>query len=804
MNHAQAQASPEAWLSRMSLEEKVDLCEGASFWMTKAMEAHGIPSLFVCNGPHGLRRQELESGADMLGINASRPATCFPTAVTTACSWDPELLEQIGAAIAEEAVAYDVDVVLGPGANLKRDPLCGRNFEYFSEDPLLSGLLAGAFIRGAQAAGAGTSLKHFACNNQEYMRFTSDSHVDDRTLRELYLASFELAVKEGRPDTVMCAYNRINGVYCSDNPWLLTQVLRKEWGFDGLVMTDWGAMHNRVEAFRAGCDLNMPGGSGYMREDVLRAVRDGILAEADVDRSARRVLALAAKAVARRGREKNLFDEEAHHDLAVRAAEQGAVLLQNRGVLPIGPEKTVALIGDMAKHPRYQGAGSSHIQPLRLDVAADCLPHVRFAAGYQETGDTADALLAEAVEAARQAEVAVVFAGLPGFYESEGFDRENLDMPAGHLTLIEAVAAVNPNTVVVLHGGGVMACPWADQVNAILYVGLPGQGGGQAAANLLTGVANPGGKLAESWPIRYEDCPTSGHYRNMRNAQYREGVLVGYRYYQSAGVPVRWPFGYGLSYTTFTCTELQVEPSAVRAEHGLSNSNGLRVSVCVTNTGDRAGAEVVQLYVTPPRGGVYRPERELRGFQRMMLEPGESRTVTFSLDDRSFSVWQEGWRVQTGEYLIRVGTSSSDLSLQATVCMDGEELAVPGWQQGNWVETRQGKPSLEGWEAMLGRSVVEGKTCRGSFTLNSTVEEMCPHSLVMRVMRLAVRQTIAKGLGGKKAYGTPEFRMMMASSVGSPLRNLQIAGGLKGSLVQGLLDMANGHFFKGLRAMMRG
>ena len=772
----------ETILQQMTLEDKIALCSGKNFWETKKYEKYGIPSLFMCDGPHGLRKQE--DVADMLGVNESRKATCFPAEVTTAGSWDPELLTEIGAAIGEEAREQGVGLVLGPGANLKRNPLCGRNFEYFSEDPYLAGKLAAGFIRGAEAQGVSTSLKHFAANSQELSRFTSDSVMDERTLRELYLTAFEIAVKEGKPSTVMCAYPKLNGVHCSDSKALLTDILREEWGFGGMVVTDWGAMSDRIEGFRAGCDLNMPGGSDYMEKDVLKAVKDGTLPESCVDDSARRVLKLVLRA-AETLKEQASCDYEAHHTLARRAAAEGAVLLKNEGgILPLRRNAKIAVIGAMAKNLRYQGAGSSHINPTKLAQPLDFLPDAIYAPGCDERGDTTDALLKEARAAAQQAEVAVVFAGLPDRYESEGFDRDNMKMPAGLLRMIEAVAGANPNTVVVLLCGSAVECQWADSVKGILYMGLPGQAGGEAISDLLYGCVNPGGKLAESWPFTYEDVPSSEIYGKTTDALYQEGVYVGYRYYDKSGTAVRWPFGYGLSYTTFAYSDLTVE--------------GDSVSVNVKNTGKCAGAEVVQLYIQEPQDGLYRPLRELKGFQKVFLQPGESQTVTFSLTGRSFAVWQDGWKIPAGTYDVCVG------GLTVSIEKPGEVLSIPIWQGGSWYERCTGKLNQTDWETMLGHTYTPPVLKKGSFTMDNTVMEMKDYSLIMKIMFRSVEATIAKGYGGKKDYENPNFRMQMTSSAGAPIRSMMISGGMKGGVLPGMLEMANGHFFRGIRKMIKG
>lgn len=780
----------DAILQEMSLREKIALCSGGSFWKTKGLERYGLPAAFLCDGPHGLRKQETERRADMLGVHESRPATCFPTEVTTAGSWDVTLLEEIGAAIGEEARAQGAGVVLGPGANLKRSPLCGRNFEYFSEDPFLAGKLAAGFIRGVEVQGVGSSLKHFAANSQEKCRFTSDSVMDQRTLRELYLPAFEIAVKEGRPATVMCAYPKLNGVHCSDNRELLTDILRGEWGFDGLVVTDWGAMNDRIEGFRAGCDLNMPGGSAYMEREVLRAVDEGRLEESLIDQSARRVLELMVRA-AKTLTEEHPMKEEAHHALARKAAEQGAVLLKNEGnLLPLSEKARVAVIGSMAKELRFQGAGSSHIHPTRVSQPIDFLPGAVYAAGCTQQGDTTQALLAEAAAAAKTAEIALVFVGLPDCHESEGFDRESMEMPQGHLRMIEAVTAANPNTVVVLLCGCAVECPWADRVKAILYMGLPGQAGGEAIANLLYGRANPSGKLAESWPLRYEDCPCAPYYGREKDALYLEGLYVGYRYYDKAQKAVRWPFGHGLSYTRFSYDNLQV--------------SGDMACVTVTNCGPRVGAEVAQLYVQAPQGGIHRPLRELKGFCKVLLQPGESRTVTFPLDDRSFALWQEGWRVPEGNYTLLVGGSSRELPLQQTIHRGGIKNAPPRWQQGTWYETCAGSPTQGDLEKAMERPYVPDKPEKGRFTMDSTIEEMRESSLVMRILYRAVVTVITISCGGRGKRGGPQYKMLFHSSVGGPLRSMQISGGVKGGLMPGLLEMANGHFWRGVKRIFLG
>ena len=769
-------------IDSMTLEDKIALCSGATFWESKKYEKYGIPALFMCDGPHGLRKQENLS--DMLGINKSRQATCFPAEVSTAASWDPKLLEQIAEAIGQEAKDQGVGLVLGPGANLKRNPLCGRNFEYFSEDPYLSGKLAAGFIKGMESQGIGTSLKHFALNSQEKSRFTSNSVIDDRSMREMYLTAFEIAVKEGKPSTVMCAYPKINGVHCSDNKGLLTDILRDEWGFDGMVVTDWGGMNDRIESFKAGCDLSMPGGSDYMEKEALVAVREGTLSEKCVNNSAARVLKLVFRA-AETLKEKTNCDYKSHHELAKKAAVEAAILLKNEdNILPLRKNDKIAVIGAMAKQMRYQGAGSSHINPTKLSNPLDQLSNALYASGCDDKGESTDALIAEAIETAKKADVAVIFAGLPEKYESEGFDRDDMKMPQGHIRMIEEVSAVNPNTVVVLLCGSVVECPWADSVKAILYMGLPGQAGGEAIVDLLYGKVSPSGKLTESWPYTYGDVASSEIYDKTEDALYQEGIYVGYRYYEKANVPVRWPFGFGLSYTSFAYTNLEIKDKMV--------------SVTITNTGDCAGGEVLQLYVVAPQNGIHRPIRELKQFTKVYLQPHESKRVSLELSDRSFAVWQDGWKIPSGTYTIQVAGLSEQIDI------NGEILEVADDQKGLWYETCVGKPNQKDWETMLGKKYVAPVLKKGCFTMDNTVIEMKDYSLIMKIMFKAVEATIAKGFGGKKDYENPDFRMLMNSSAGSPLRTMQISGGMKGGVLPGMLEMANGHFFRGIWKMIKG
>ena len=767
-------------VKRMTLEDQLALCSGADSWHTKAIPDAGIPILTMSDGPHGLRK--VRAGSGMTDVNSSEPATCFPTAALSACSWDPALLEEIGRAIGEEAAAAGVGLLLGPGANIKRNPLCGRNFEYLSEDPLLAGKLAAAYIRGVESTGVGACLKHFACNNQEYKRFNSDSVMDERTLREIYLPAFETAVKEGNPSAVMCAYNKLNGEHCSDSKELLTDILRTDWGFDGLVVTDWGAMNDRMRAFEAGCDLNMPGGSAYQEREAAEAVRAGRLDREKVERSAARVAALAFRAQKVQN-ERPPFDAAAHHALARRAAAESAVLLKNdKQILPISKDTDVLLIGPMASQLRIQGGGSSHVNPLSLNQITELCPDIPYVQGCKPDGSRDKKLLQEAEKAAKKAGIAVLLIGLPEQDESEGFDRGSMALPEGCNELVEHIAAVNPHTVAVLLSGSPVELPWADSVKGILYMGLPGEAGAEAIVDLLFGDAVPGGRLAESWPLRYRDCVSSGYYSDgHKDAHYREGIYVGYRYYTKAGVPVRYPFGFGLSYTSFAYSKLEVA--------------GDRVSCCVKNVGRRDGYETVQLYVSPPEGAAYRAPLELKGFEKVYLKRGETKTVSFTLTDRAFALWQDGWIVPEGDYGLHIGGSSDALALHGTVHRGGDDW--DGTAFPSWYVHPEGMPSQVAFERLLGRPAAEERPAKGSFTMDNTLNEMKENSLAAKLAGLALETSLARQSGGRDSA---EYRMAVSTVLEAPLRTLKIFLGKESDAVDALLELANGH---ALRAFTR-
>ncbi|HEY3410464.1 MAG TPA: glycoside hydrolase family 3 C-terminal domain-containing protein [Propionicimonas sp.] len=674
------------------IQAKISLTGGVDFWHTPAIEDAGLPEVMLTDGPHGVRKQSTAS--DHIGINDSVPATCFPPAVGLASSWNADLLDAVGVALGEECRALGVGVLLGPGMNIKRSPLCGRNFEYFAEDPLVAGELASALVRGIQSQGIGTSVKHFAANNQETDRMRRDSQIDERTLREIYLRGFAKVVTSARPWTIMCSYNRVNGTFASESHFLLTEVLRDEWGFDGFVMSDWGAVHDRVAALKAGLDLEMPAHTGH-EEGVRKALAAGDIDEATIEQAYARVERVLRLALAGLENAPDSFDVDGHHALARTAAEDCIVLLSNDGVLPLSRETKVAVVGEFARTPRYQGAGSSRVNPTRLDNALDAITtlvghDVPFAPGFvtvpgQELAESAHD---DAVAVARDADVVLVFLGLGESHESEGYDRDTCDLPAEQLALLEDILAVNSNVVVVLSNGSSVLLPFADRVRAIVEGWLLGQAGGPAIADVLYGAVNPSGKITETIPHRLEDVPSFLHFPgDITGVRYGEGLFVGYRGYDAAGTDVAFPFGHGLSYTSFGYSDLSVT----------SGEAGLTVALTVANTGERAGREIVQVYASVPGSKVVRVPRELKGFATLTLEPGESRRVEIAIPREELAYWSvldHAWVVEGGSYTIEVGSSSRDLRLSAGVEVAGNEpfrpltlmstvadaLAVPGFE----------------------------------------------------------------------------------------------------------------------------
>lgn len=655
-------------ISKMTLEEKAGLCSGLDFWHTKPVERLGVPAVMVSDGPHGLRKQDEE--VDHLGINDSIKAVCMPAACATAASFDRDLIGRMGEAIGDSCQHEKLSVVLGPAVNIKRSPLCGRNFEYFSEDPYLAGEMSASYINGVQSRNVGTSIKHFAANNQEHRRMSSSSNVDERTLREIYFPAFEISVKKAQPWTVMCSYNRLNGTYASEHPWLLTDVLRGEWGFEGYVMSDWGAVSDRVAGVAAGLDLEMPASGGINDKKIVEAVRAGKLDEALVDQAVERILTINYRYLDN-AKPETPWDQEADHQLSAQIAAECMVLLKNEGVLPLCKDEEIAFIGEFATKPRFQGGGSSHINCFKTTSAMEAVDglKVTYAQGYSvEKDEATDEMIAEAVAAAKAAKVAVVFAGLPDAYESEGYDRTHMAMPACQNKLIEAVAAANPNTVVVLHNGSPVEMPWIDKVKGVLEAYLGGQAVGMAVVKVLFGDVNPSGHLPETFPVKLSDNPSYLYYGGEGNeADYREGIFVGYRYYDKKDMEVLFPFGYGLSYTTFACSNLRLSASEI------TDQETLTATVTVTNTGSCAGKTVVQLYVGDKVSTVLRPVRELKGFEKVELAPRESKDVSFELDKRAFAYWNTelgDWHVETGEFTIEVGQSSRDIEVCGTVTVN--------------------------------------------------------------------------------------------------------------------------------------
>ena len=696
----------ELLLKKLTLEEKCALLSGAETFKTRGMPKHGIPQMWLSDGPHGLRKQAGES--DHLGLNPSVPATCFPTASAVANSWDAALGEEIGAALGEEAAAQEVSVLLGPGLNMKRNPLCGRSFEYFSEDPYLAGKLAAGYIRGIQSKGVAACPKHFAVNSQETRRMASDSIVDERTLREIYLTGFEIAVKEGHPRSIMSSYNLVNGTYANENKHLLMEILRGEWGFDGAVITDWGGSNDHALGVKNGSTLEMPAPGGDSVRELLAAVESGKISESDIDARLSELLPLVFDTKAALDAAPREFDAAAHHALARRAAEESLVLLKNEGsLLPLAAGGKVAVIGDFAKNPRYQGAGSSMVNSTQVDVLLDKLIDselniIGYQQGFDRHGKPDAALQKSACELAAQTDTVILCMGLDEIAESEGLDRSNLRLAQNQVDLLQAVAAVNPKIVVVLYSGSVVETPWLDNCQALLYAALGGQAGAGAVADALTGKVNPCGKLAETWPLAYADVPSAADFATRRKTvEYREGLYIGYRYFTTAEKAVRFPFGYGMSYTTFAYSDMAAD------EQG--------VSLTVTNTGSVAGTEIVQLYVAKKDSALFRPAKELKGFARVTLAPGEKQRITIMLDDKAFRFWNvkaNRWEIEGGEYELLVGASVEDIRLCEKISVHGtatvhpyEDVDLDCYYKGNVLHV-----SDADFEKLLGHPIPNGKT----------------------------------------------------------------------------------------------
>ena len=780
-------------IAKLSLEQKCALLSGKNTWQTQDYPKQGVPAIWLSDGPNGLRKQA--GAADHLGLNPSVPATCFPTAATMANSWDPALGEEVGRALGEETAANRVNVLLGPGLNVKRSPLCGRSFEYFSEDPYLSGKMAAAYVRGIQENGIAACPKHFAVNSQELRRMASNSVLDERTLRELYLTAFEIVVKEAHPKSIMSAYNKVNDTYANENRHLLVEILRKEWGFDGAVVTDWGGANDHVEGVKNGSTLEMPSpGLGVARK-LLKAVENGELSEHTIDERVDEMLELALSTTEAMEKAPHKFDENAHHQLARRAAAESIVLLKNEdAILPLKHGKKVTLIGDFAIKPRYQGAGSSMVNPTKVDCLTDAaeaagLNLVGYCSGYERSGKPNEAYLDEAVSQAKMADVVILCIGLDESSESEGLDRTHIRIPAVQKQLLDAVAAVNPNVVAVVSAGSVIETDWVEQCKAVVHGYLGGQAGAGAMLEVLTGWQNPCGKLAETIPLRYEDTPAARYFPGRKqNAEYREGLYIGYRYYETANKAVRYPFGYGLSYTTFAYSDLKV--------------NAEKITFTLTNTGSCAGAEIAQLYVAKPDAAVFRPAKELKGFAKVQLEAGESKTVTIPLDDKAFRYWNvatDCWEVEGGSYQLLVGASSADIRLTAAVTVAGTGAPDPyvGKDLAHYRTAQVQEVSDAEFEALLGRPLPEETT---AIDRTMTLGEL-NHSRSLLCWLIAGALTLLVRSGEKN--GKPNLNILFQYNM--PLRGLaQMTGGMIGDeFVDGLVLEAKGFWVIGiLRALV--
>ena len=775
-------------LQALTLEQKCALLSGATTFGTRALPKNNIPSITLSDGPNGVRKQA--GAADHLGLNPSVPATCFPTAATVACSWDPALGEQIGQAMGEEAAAQEVAVLLGPGLNTKRSPLCGRNFEYFSEDPYLSGKMAASYVRGIQSNGISACPKHFAVNSQELRRMASDSVVDERTLRELYLTGFEIVVKEAKPKTIMSSYNLINGTYANENRHLLMDILRGEWGFDGAVVTDWGGSNDHAMGVQNGSTLEMPAPGGDAVRELMQAVQSGKITEADVDARLDELLTLVFDTHAAVQSHSRTFDADAHHALARRAAAESIVLLKNENdLLPLAEGAKVAVIGDFAQTPRYQGAGSSAVNSIKVDTFLDCLKEsglasVGFAPGFDRQGKPDAAKQAEAVALAQKAEVVLLCLGLDEIKESEGLDRGDMRLADNQIELLKAVQQANPNTVVVLSAGASLETPWLKHCRTLVYGALGGQAGAGAMLDVLTGKVNPSGKLAETWVNAYADTPAKDNFAGPgRMVQYREGLYVGYRYYQTAGVPVAFPFGYGLSYTSFAYSNLQAA------------SNG--VTLTVTNTGKRAGAEIVQLYAAKPGAEVFRPAQELKGFAKVQLQPGESKTVTIPLDDKAFRYWNtktDSWEVEGGSYELRVGASSADIRLTAVVEVAGTGAPNPyaGKHLPHYTSGKVQSVPDDEWATLLGRPVQQGKVkIDRNMTLGELNHSRSPLGWLIWLVLTAL-------LNASYKRGKPDLNVLFQYNM--PLRALakMTSGAISMGMVDGIVMELQGFWIIGL------
>ena len=784
-------------IQKMTLEEKCYLLSGKDFWQTRSVERLGVPNMMLSDGPHGIRKQE--GAGDQLGLNGSVPATCYPTAATIANSWDPALGEEIGEHLGAEAASQGVHVLLGPGLNIKRSPFCGRNFEYFSEDPYLAGKMAAGYVRGIQKNGVSACPKHFAANSQELRRMASDSIMDERTLREIYLTGFEIAVKEGGAKSIMSSYNRINGTYANGNSHLLQEILRDKWGFDGFVVSDWGASNDHTAGVVAGSHLEMPTTGGDSDLELVEAVKSGKLSEGLLDRRVDELLDVilsttkAVKPLAGKP-----FDVEKHHAMAAKASEQSIVLLKNEGsILPLKEGAKVAVIGEFAQKARYQGAGSSVVNPTKLDHTMDVIGNfdldvAGFEVGYPRSGKGDPAMQAKAVELAKKADIVLLYIGLDEISESEGLDRAHMKLPQSQVDLIEAVAAVNPNVVAVMSAGSAVEMPWLPKCKALIHGYLCGQAGASSVLKAIMGEVNPSGKLAESHPVKYEDVSSAPYFpAKMRTAEYREGLYVGYRYFGTANVPVRFPFGFGLSYTTFEYSDLTVTDK--------------EASFTLKNTGKMDGAEVAQLYVSKTDGDVFRPTKELKGFAKVFLKAGESKKVTIQLDDKAFryfNVNTNKFEVEGGEWNILIGASCADIKLSGKVAVKGTEAASP-YDKAKFAKYFSGdikNISDAEFETLLGRPIPDGHWS-GTLEMNDAICQLYyAKSWIARQAYKIMTNMLDKSI----AKGEPDLNITFIYNM--PFRGIaKMAGGMcTMEMAEGILTVCNGHFFKGMGRVIGG
>ncbi|ENH96083.1 beta-glucosidase [Gracilibacillus halophilus YIM-C55.5] len=782
-------------IEKMTLEEKASLMSGKDFWQTQEIERLGIDSIFLADGPHGIRRQA--AAANKPGLNQGVPATCYPTAATVANSWNAELGEKVGEFLGEEAIAQNVNVLLGPGINMKRNPLCGRNFEYFSEDPYLTGKMAASYIRGIQSYGVSACVKHFAVNNQEEKRMTIDTIVDERTMREIYLTAFEMAVKEGQTQSIMSSYNKLNGTYTNEHMHLMQDILRHEWNYTGTVITDWGGSNDRVAGLRAGNELEMPTTAGETDQEIIQAVHNGEISEEILDQSVDRLLDLIYFTETKTKKDPRPFDVEKHHRVSQKVAEESIVLLKNENnILPLTFGKKVAVIGDFAKDARYQGAGSSIVNPTILDHTMECFEEsgiisIGYEPGFERYGKKNQKKIDKACALAEKADAVLLYIGLDEVTEAEGLDRKHMNIPENQIELLDAISEVNQNIIGIISCGSAVEMPWIDKVKGLLHGYLGGQAGARAILRVLSGDVNPSGKLAETYPIRYEDTPSAKYFPGKeKTVEYREGMYIGYRYYDTANVNVRFPFGYGLSYTTFAYSDIEVSKDAVTFQ--------------LTNTGQKAGMEVPQLYVRCQSDQIFRPTKELKGFTKVFINAGETKTVTISFDDKTFryfNVQTNQWEIETAEYEILIGASSADIKLNDTIFIEGTNAPIPydkeklpSYYSGNIKNVSQRE-----FESLLGRSVPSPYWDRTQPLGYNDMIAQCHY---------------AKGIFGKLLYHSIVFthwflrkigkrsqaNLMMMSVYNMPFRGIaRMTGGIVNMpMLDGILTMVNGNFFKGI------